>query len=147
MNQEPPHDLAFHSGLQDFEVEAIERVEDRRRGAIKLVHIVRSGGRHGCPGCGKRHLQGLFDEVEPIRFRDSSIGDRSTFLQVRAMRIACCGGTRVEPLPSVMPGVRMTRRFFERIASSSAILATRVPWPPICRERRESSTGSTSCSG
>ena len=39
------------------------------------------------------------------------------------MRVACCGGTRVERLPLVMPGFRMTRRFFERIAA----LCTRLP--------------------
>src|SRR3989442_9856184 len=39
------------------------------------------------------------------------------------MRIACCGGTRVERLPFAMPNFRMTRRFFERIAA----LCTRLP--------------------
>lgn len=123
MNQEPPHDLAFYLNLQDFDVEAVELVDDRRWGAIKVVHVVRARGLHGCPDCGRRHRQGLFDEFEPIRFRDCSIGDRPTFIQVRAMRIACCGGTRVEQLPFVMSGFRMTRRFFERIAA----LCTRMP--------------------
>ena len=83
MNQEPPHDLAFYLSLQDFEIDSIELVEDRRWGTIKVVHITRSQGLHGCPGCGRRHRQGLFDEFEPIRFRDCSIGDNPTFLSDR----------------------------------------------------------------
>lgn len=123
MNQEPSHDLAFYLCLQDFEVEAVEQVADKRWGTIKVVHVVRQQGLHRCPDCDRRHRHGLFDEFEPVRFRDCSIGDWPTFIQVRAMRIACCGGTRVEQLPFVMPGFRMTRRFFSRIAA----LCTRLP--------------------
>jgi len=123
MNQEPTHDLAIYLGLQGFEVDAVELVEDRRWGRIKVVHISRRSGLHRCPDCGRRRRRGLFDEYEPIRFRDCSIGDHPTFLQLRAMRIACCGGTRVEQLPFTMPGFRMTRRFFERVAA----LCTRMP--------------------
>jgi transposase len=39
------------------------------------------------------------------------------------MRVACCGGTRVERLPFAMEGFRMTRRFFERVAA----LCTKLP--------------------
>ena len=123
MGQEPIHDLAFYLCLQDFEVEEVEQVTDRRWGTIKVVHVVRRQGLHRCPDCDRRHRHGLFDEFEPVRFRDCSIGDWPTFIQVRAMRIACCGGTRVEQLPFVMPGFRMTRRFFSRIAA----LCTRLP--------------------
>jgi hypothetical protein len=45
-------------------------------------------------------------QVEPVRpfevqfrLRDCSIGDCETYLEVRPMRIARCGGTRVERLP------------------------------------------------
>lgn len=66
---------------------------------------------------------GEFAEARPIRLRDCSIGDRETYLEIRPMRLACCGGTRVERLPFAMPGFRMTRRFFGRIAA----LCTRLP--------------------
>lgn len=123
MNQEPPHDLAVYLGLQGFEVEAIEITEDRVGRKIKVIHLLRYDGRHICPDCGKKHRQGLFDEFERTRFRDCSIGDFPTYLEVQAMRVACCGGTRVERMPFSMPGFRMTRRFFERIAA----LCTRLP--------------------
>jgi len=123
MNQEPTHDLAIYLGLQDFEVESVEFEQDRRGKPIKVIQVGRCGGTHRCPECGKAHREGLFDEFEPIRFRDCSIGDRETYLEARAIRVACCGGTRVERLPFAMPGFRMTRRFFERIAA----LCTRLP--------------------
>src|SRR5688572_20478739 len=46
------------------------------------------------PDCGRRQPSGLFPEPA-IRLRDCSIGDQETYLEVRPMRIACCGGTRV----------------------------------------------------
>lgn len=123
MNQEPPHDVAVYLRLQDFAVESIEIREDRLRRKIKVVRLVRCDGKHICPQCGKGHYQGLFDEFRPIRFRDCSIGDFPTYLEVRAMRVACCGGTRVERMPFAMDRFRMTRRFFERVAA----LCTRLP--------------------
>lgn len=123
MNQER-HDLvAAYLGLQGFEVVAVERQPHRRRGWVKIVRIERREGRHECPDCGRRHATSLFMEPEPIRLRDCSIGDHETYLEVRPVRIACCGGTRVERLPFAMPGFRMTRRFFERLAA----LCTRLP--------------------
>jgi transposase len=126
-SQEPPQDLAIYLGLQEFDVESIEVVTAPRPGAwsrrIKIVHLLRRSGRHTCPDCGKKHWEGLFEEFERIRFRDCSIGDFETYLEIRAMRVACCGGTRVERLPFAMEGFRMTRRFFERIAA----LCTKLP--------------------
>lgn len=126
-SQEPPQDLAIYLGLQGFEVESIEFIEtpwlnDPGR-RIKVAHLLRRTGFHVCPECGKRHREGLFEEFERTRFRDCSIGDFETHLEVRAMRVACCGGTRVERLPFVMEGFRMTRRFFERVAA----LCTKLP--------------------
>lgn len=123
MNQEQRDCAATYLGLQGFEITAVERVEHPRRGWVKVVRIQRRQGRHECPDCGRRHAVGEFAEVEPIRLRDCSIGDWDTSLEVRPMRLACCGGTRVERLPFAMPGFRMTRRFFERIAA----LCTRLP--------------------
>ena len=123
MNQEPGDCVATYLGLQGFEVTAVERVQHPRRGRVKIVRVKRRDGPHECPDCGRRHAAGVFAELEPIRLRDCSIGDLETYLEVRPMRIACCGGTRVERLPFAMPGFRMTRRFFERVAA----LCTRLP--------------------
>jgi transposase len=126
-SQEPPQDLATYLGLQGFEAESVEivdapRVSDPGR-RIKVVFLLRRSGLYICPECGKGHAEGLFDEYERIRFRECSIGDFETYLDVRAMRVACCGGTRVERLPFAMEGFRMTRRFFERVAA----LCTKLP--------------------
>jgi transposase len=127
MSQEHRDDLAVYLGLQGFVVESVSVVLDPRRWdpqrRIKLIKVVRRSGLHHCPDCGRGHQRGLFDEMETIRFRDSSIGDFETYIETRAVRIACCGGTRVERLPFAMPGFRMARRFFERIAA----LCTRMP--------------------
>jgi transposase len=88
-----------------------------------VVHVSNRSGRHQCPDCGKQIERGLFEEFEPVSFRDASIGDSETYLRIHAMRVACCGGTRVEQLSFAMPGFRMTRRFFERIAA----LCTKLP--------------------
>ena len=99
MNQEPGDWVATDLGLQGFAVVAVERVRHPQRGWVKLVRIQRRDGQHEYPECGRRHAVGLFAEREPIRLRDCSIGDWETYLEVRPLRIACCGGTRVERLP------------------------------------------------
>ena len=123
MNQNERDDLAIYLGLQDFEVKLVEVEGSQRRGPIKVLYMARRSGTHRCPECGREHAEGLFEEAEATRVRDSSIGDFETYLETEPMRVACCGGTRVERLPFVMPGFRMTRRFFERIAA----LCTRMP--------------------
>lgn len=123
MNPERDDLVATYLGLQGFRVVAVEWAQDPRRGRVKVVRVERCDGRHECPECGRRHAAGLFAESEPIRLRDCSIGDGETYLAVRPMRLACCGGTRVERLPFAMPGHRMTRRFFHRLAA----LCTRLP--------------------
>ena len=120
MSQERMDDLAVYLGLQGFAVESVERVEE---GDIKIVHLLRRSGRHVCSGCGKSFTESLFDEHERVRFRDCSIGDVPTYLEIRAVRVGCCGATRTEQFPFVMAGFRVTRRFFERIAA----LCTRLP--------------------
>src|SRR2546425_10874149 len=132
MNQEREDSVAAYLGLQGFDVIAVERVLHPRRGRGKIVRILRRDGRHECPDCGRRHARSAFAEIEPIRLRDSSIGDLETYLEVRPVRLACCGGTRVERLPFAMPNFRMTRRFFERIAA----LCTRLPIEAVARMAR-----------
>lgn len=100
-------------------------VHDRhsRRGQVKVVQIERRSSLHECSDCGQRHTRGLFTEPEPIWLRDCPVGDVETYLEVQPVRLACCGGTRVERLPFAMPGFRMSRRCFERLAA----LCTRLP--------------------
>ena len=123
MNQNERDDLAIYLGLQDFEVVLVEIEASRRRGQIKVISLARHSGSHRCPDCGREHGDGLFEEAESIRFRDCSVGDFETYLEVDPMRVGCCGGTRIERLPFVMSGFRMTRRMFERIAA----LCTKLP--------------------
>lgn len=126
-SQEPPQDLAIYLGLQGFEIESVEivnapwRTDPGRR--IKVVHLLRRSGLHMCSECGKGHPESLFEEFDRIRFPDCSIGDFETYVEVRAMRLTCCGATRVERMPFAMEGFRMTRRFFERVAA----LCTKLP--------------------
>ena len=89
MNQERGDCVATYLGLQAFKVVTVERVQHPHRGLVKVVRIERRDGQHECPECGRRHAAGLFAEPEPIRLRDSSIGDLETYLEVRPMRIAC----------------------------------------------------------
>jgi len=122
MSQERTDDLAVYLGLQGFAIESVEKLfEDGV--LVKIVHLLRRSDRYVCSGCGKSFSESLFDEHERIRFRDCSIGDAPTYLEIRTVRVACCGGTRTEQLPFAMPGFRMTRRFFERLAA----LCTRLP--------------------
>lgn len=129
MSQEPDHLVAAYLGLQGFEVMAVIHEPHPRRGRVKVVRIERRAGQHECPDCGRRHASGSFAEPAPIRLRDCSLRDAETYLEVRPMRVACCGGTRVERLPFAMPGVRMTRRFFERLAA----LCTRLSVSTVAR--------------
>src|SRR5438477_5226533 len=104
MNQNERDDLAIYLGLQEFEVTLVEVEISRRRGRIKVLHVSRHSGAHRCPDCGREHAEGLFEEAEAIRVRDCSIGDFETYLEYVPVRVACCGGTRVERLSFVMPG-------------------------------------------
>jgi transposase len=132
MNQERDDLVSAYLGLQGFEVVGIGREEHHHRGYVKVVRVQRREGRHECPQCGRRHATGLFSELEPIRLRDCSIGDLETHLEVHPVRLACCGGTRVERLPFAMAGLRMTRRFFERLAA----LCTRLPVDVVAKMAR-----------
>lgn len=123
MNQERGDLVATYLGLQGFEVVAVVHARHPRRGRVKVIRVERRAGQHECPDCGRRHAIALFEEPVPIWLRDCSVGDLETYLEVQPVRVACCGGTRVERLPFAMPGFRMTRRFFERLAA----LCTRLP--------------------
>jgi len=126
MNPEQDDCVATYLGLQGFEVTAVEFEAHDRLGRVKVVKVRRREGRHECPDCGQRHRAGLFAEADPIRLRDCSIGDCETFVEVHPVRVACCGGTRVERLPFAMPGFRMTRRFFERLAALCTRMAVQA---------------------
>ena len=126
MNQEQGDCVATYLGLQGFRVTTVERSEHPVRGRVKVVRIERTSGQHECPQCRRSQAYGLFEEQQPVRLRDCSIGDYETYLEVRPMRIACCGGTRVERLPFAAPGSRMTQRFFERLAALCTRMAVSV---------------------
>jgi transposase len=129
MNQERGDLVATYLGLQGFAVVAVVHERHPRRGRVKVVRIERRTGQHECSGCGRRHERALFTEPIPIWLRDCSLGDVETYLEVQPVRVACCGGTRVERLPFAMPGFRMTRRFFERLAA----LCTRLPVSTVAK--------------
>jgi transposase len=126
MSQGPGDDVLVYVGLQGFAVEGCE-IETRDDGQrIKVVKLVSLRRGHLCSECGRWLARGLFEEAEAIRFRDNSLGDFETYLEIRPIRVACCGGTRVERLPFAAPGFRMTRRFFERIAALCTRMAVSV---------------------
>jgi transposase len=127
VGQEASDPAAVAWSLQGFTVlgvdidEAPTRGEPGRRVKVVLLDDVR--GVHICPQCRARHAEGIFQETEPRRWRDCSLGDYETYVELVPWRVACCGGTRVEWLPFEAPRHRMTRRFFERVAA----LCTRMP--------------------
>src|SRR5438132_14032723 len=125
MNQDARDDLPSYLGLQDFEVTLVEVETSQRRGRIKVVSVARRSGTHRCPDCGREHAEGLFEEAEAIRLRDCSIGDFETYLEAEPMRVACCGGTRVERLPFVMPGFRHAKPFSQSTPPRTRISCTR----------------------
>ncbi len=140
MNQNRWDSPATDPGLQDLEVTLLEPEYARRRGRIEVISLARRTGSHRCPDCGRSHAEGLFGEAEAAGFRDCSVGDFETCLEAEPVRVACCGGTRTERLPFVMPGFRMRRQFFERIAAPCtrlpiAIVAqmATLPWATAAR--------------
>ena len=120
-------------GLQGFGISYVhvEEVRDRqgRKQRIKVIGLEDQRTKHVCGDCGRRHPEGLFQEDESRRWRDGSVGDLVTYVEIVPWRVACCGGTRVEGFPWEAEGFRMTRRFFERIAA----LCTRLPIQMVAR--------------
>ena len=102
-------------GLQGFRVGNVEIREEHGQ-RVKVVCLQDRRREHVC-SCGKRHRDVVAQETEPRRWRDCSLGDFVTFVEIEPYRVACCGGTRVEVFPWEAPGHRMTRRFFERVAA------------------------------
>jgi transposase len=131
-------DVATVWALQGFRVAWVE-VREQDDKYVKVVGLEDRRGSHLCP-CGKRHGDWVCQELEPRRWRDCSLGDFETYVELIPYRVACCEGTRVEVFPWEAPGHRMTRRFFERVAA----LCTRLPvltvaemvglsWDTVCR--------------
>lgn len=128
--QEQMHALRDLWGLQGFEVREVEIEEDRHHDRkVKIVRLRDLRKQHRCPCCGRGHREGVFQESEPRRWRDNSLGDFVTFVEIEPWRVACCGGTHVESFPWEAPGHRMTRRFFERVAG----LCARLPVVEVAR--------------
>lgn len=131
-------------GLQGFRIEGVE-VRPWPTGLdpdakLKVVTLRDERGFHQCRECRRGHRQGAFQETEPLWFRDCSLGDYETWVEVYPWRVDCCGKTAREALPFEMEGFRMTVRFFDRIAA----LCTRctvyevarmanLSWDTVCR--------------
>ena len=131
-------------GLQRFSIRFVhfEERDDRQGGTrtVKVVGLEDQREHHVCPQCGQHHAWGVQQETEPRRWRDCSLGEFETDVEILPWRVTCCGGTRVECFPWEAAGHRMTSRFFERIAA----LCTRLPilevaemallsWDTVCR--------------
>jgi transposase len=117
--QEHEDNLRRVWALQGFavrEVEIEEVVRHGRRHRIKVVRLEDGRDRHICPVCGRGDREAMFEEAEARRWRDRSLGDFETYVELTPWRVACCGGTHVESFPWEVAGHRMTRRFFELIA-------------------------------
>jgi len=119
--QELPNSLSRYLGYQGFVVREIhfEDDEDGRRVKVLVLDDVRK--KCVCPLCGKRRRR-AFQETEPIRLRDTSIGDFVTWLEIRPFRVRCCDAASVERLSIRAGGHRMTRRFFERVAALARVM-------------------------
>lgn len=126
-DREPGDVLATTWGLQGFGVAYVE-VREVDGEQVKVIGLLDRRREHAC-SCGQRHKAGVSRETEPRRWRDSSLGDFVTFVEIEPMRLSCCGGTRVEVFPWEAPGHRMTRRFFERVAA----LCTRLPIQTVAK--------------
>jgi len=132
-------DVATVWGLQGFRVAYVE-IRDLAGVLVKVVGLEDRRGCHVCPCCGKRHRDWVSQELEPRRWRDCSLGDFETYVEVLPYRVACCGGTHVEVFPWEAEGHRMTRRFFERVAALSTKMRVMtvakmvgLSWDTVCR--------------
>ena len=130
--------LAMLWGLQGSGIAYVEIREDGGE-HVKVVGLEDRRREHVC-SCGKRHRDAVGRETEPRRWRDCSLGDFVTYVEIEPCRLACCGGTRVEVFPWEAPGHRMTRRFFERIAAlctkmtvSAVAQASELLWDTVGR--------------
>jgi transposase len=119
--------LATVWGLQGFGVAYVE-IQEQYGEQVKIVGLEDRRREHRC-SCGRRHTEALVRETEPRRWRDCSLGDIVTFVEIQPVRLSCCEGTRVEVFPWEADGHRMTRRFFERIAA----LCTKLPVQTVAK--------------
>lgn len=94
-----------------------EKIDHRGKSrTVKLVFVVDQRKTHRCP-CGRTDHRVLHGEASDRRYRDCSLGGFETYVVVRPMRLECGECTRVEELPWVAKGHRMTLRFFEMLAA------------------------------
>jgi transposase len=114
-------------GIHGFRVASCQVEETDRGREVFVVRLENVSGGHVCPTCGKRddsQRRLAFEEAEPRRWRDCSLGQYETYVEITPWRLFCCGATRVEVFDWEAPGDRrMTKRLFERIAA----LCIRLP--------------------
>jgi len=122
--------LSLCLDLQGFEVLYVNLEEvpgehgvRRRR---KVIGLGDRRGFHQCSQCGKRHREGFSQEIDARRWRERSVGDLETFIEITPWRVECCGGTHVERFPWAAEGHRMTLRFFDVVAALCTKLAISV---------------------
>jgi len=134
-------------GIHGFRVASV-RLEDSNWGSeILVVRLENATGGHLCPTCGKRdgdQRRLAFEEELPRRWRDCSLGQYETYVEIVPWRLFCCGSTRVEAFEWAAPGHRMTRRFFERVAALSTRLTVQevsqmagLSWDTVSRIDKE----------
>lgn len=139
-----PNADAVFFGLQGFRIDGVEiRQGPSGYGSGQQVKVVTLGdlrGYHQCRTCRRRHDVGAFQESEPVRFRDCSLGDYETWIEVYPWRVGCCGKVAREAFPFEMDGFRMTVRFFDRIAALctrctiyEVALMAGLSWDTVCR--------------
>src|SRR2546425_2591849 len=129
--REHADNLATYLRMQGFRVLTVE-LREAWRGPGRQVRVLTFEDRrsvHHCGVCARRHAEGVYQETDPVYFRDTSPGDLETYLEVYPWRVACCDGTHRERFPFEMAGHRMTRRFFERAAA----LCTRLPVQEVAK--------------
>ena len=123
VNEEQEDATSFIWGIHGFKVLSAV-IEDAWWGKeIKIVRLENVSGEHVCSDCGKKERgqrRLAFEEAKPRRWRDRSVGDYETYVEITPWRIWCCGGTRVESFPWEATGHRMTRRFFELVAGEKS---------------------------
>lgn len=83
----------------DVDVEAAPTAGEPGR-RIQVVRLSNERNVHQCPQCGKDQSQAFFEEFNTRRFRDSSLGEWETYVEITPMRVRCCGDSWWRPFRS-----------------------------------------------
>ena len=77
--------------FQGFRVLSVELREATRGPSrpVKMLSLEDRRGFHDCGACGRRQRERLSQETDPVYFRDCSLGDVETYLEIYPWRMAC----------------------------------------------------------